>query len=186
MNPKALITLIAIGFSCSGYSQDSIWKAKALGDAGVLKNVKAGGQNRDTAETILEFDFLANGEMGTFGIAITKDSAFHLSDAGDKDSAFYVANADKGERYICNIDWRYKLLGTDWKNLISSIEGIKLSEIEKLSESQRYKEDEYFQFSRIDIVTNKGKYYSGFFDDYNPNEKLVKLMTMIQEIESRK
>ena len=78
---------------------------------------------------------------------------------------------------------KIKIKKSDWHKLITSISKYKFIDLVNLASPTHLRESDRANFSTISIVTNKSKYDCGAFDDFNPNEKLSKLMKAIQKIE---
>jgi len=168
------IGFLFVLFSHSCFAQpDSLFKSKALKDAGTLSGIKTtGGIHRaDTAEKINEFIFSIQSRTSRTVITIVSDSA-------TDETVNRFDPAGSGKRGI-------KLRKTDWQNLLNSISAYRLSELVNLPSPTNARTYDGANGSTIEIRTNRARYSCGEFDNYNPDEKLKKLLSLIREIDER-
>jgi len=134
----------------------------------IFSSIRILGQSN---ETINEFVFSKISKNGRYQIIINSDSAFFEKT---------TSNPPSGTAKI-----KIKILKSDWDKLISSISEYKLVDLVNLSSPTDFRSADGASASTISITTNKSKYDCGTFDNYEPNEKLSRLMMTIQEIEKR-
>ena len=121
-------------------------------------------------ETINEFIFNSDNRGGGKTIIIHADSVFFITMIRTPSKSTTKSKA--------------KIQRSDWDKLVNSVSEYKLADLVNLPSPTNRRAGDGAAFSNIYIATAKTKYDSGEFDDYNPNEKLVKLMKVIQEIEN--
>ena len=109
-----------------------------------------------------------SGPMGYSRIIIWKDSA-------QIEEQWNLANGDKISKQI-------RLLPSEWNNLINAISAYKLAELNDLLAPTNLRNTNQANKSKIEIKTNLNTYFCGYFDAYNPNQKLKKLMANIQAL----
>ena len=109
-----------------------------------------------------------SGPMGYSRIIIWKDSA-------QLEEQWNLANGDK-------ISKQFRILPSEWKNLIDAISAYKLSELSDLLAPTNLRNTKQANKSKIEIKTNLNNYFCGYFDAYNPNQRLKKLMANIQAL----
>lgn len=124
------------------------------------------GQNN---EIITEISFKSGSRGSEKTIIINPDSAFFET----------IRRISPGSTSKNKV----KIKKSDWRKLITSISKYKLTELVNLASPTHLRESDGANSSTITITTDKSKYECGSFDDSNPNEKLSKLMKLIQKIE---
>ncbi len=149
------------------------YPAKNVSSADRIKNNVMYTYN-EPDETIDEFIFNYQFSYDMGGIrtvSIRKDTAFFETKLGMSSS---------------EVTSRITLINkSDWQDLINSVSGYAFSELVDLPSPTRLRDAQGAYKSILEIKTTRATYSCGYFDGYNPNAKLKKLMEIIQEIEKR-